>query len=180
MTKNYSLWSMLVLVALILAGCAWGEQPDWDSEGDTLVLSSFWEGEISSNFVYYFAFDPDGDPLTGPNTDPADWEESQKYYVVKWERSNFYLQKPGERETFFYDGWVEGNEIRIELSLEEMGNPGVVDIMVVSTDLGGNLKDYLERYFSVYTDRPYTPREDFLSDEEEPSANLSRVEVEIR
>lgn len=177
--KIRALWSTLALVALILAGCAWGEQPDWSSEGDSLRLSSFWEGEVSSEFVYYFAFDPDGDPLTGPESDPADWE-SGDYYIVRWERSNFYLRKPGEGEFTFYDGEVDGDEIWLELSLEEMGNPEVVDIMVVSTDLGGNFKDSLDRYFSVYADQDFVSRDDPLSDVEEPSANLERVEVEIQ
>ena len=113
-------------------GCARGEQPDWGEGGKNLYITTTWQ-EISPSYVYYVAISTDSGLI--PDSDPDRWNE---FYVVKWEDHNFFLRKPGGSFSYFSSPSVSGQEMRVTLSLtDDLGDPNIIRVMVVSTDKGG-------------------------------------------
>ncbi len=139
---------LLVAVVLLAVGCARGEQYPWDEEGRNLRITTTWQ-EISPSYAYYIAISTD--PVNVPSRDPASWD---RFYVVKWEDHNFFFKKPYENYRLFSSSSPSGGEMVATLSLvDDLGNPDTIWVMVVSTDKGGNVEDYLDEGAVVF--RPY-------------------------
>ena len=129
---------LLVVVALLAVGCARGEQYPWDEEGRNLRITTTWR-EISPSYIYYIAISTD--PVEAPSHDPVSWD---RFYVVRWEDHNFFFKKPYENYRLFSSSSPSGGEMVVTLSLvDDLGNPDILRVMVVSTDRGGNVEDYL-------------------------------------
>jgi hypothetical protein len=72
--KSLPILILAVLVtSIIVAGCARGDQPSWGEIGKTMTVQGIMRGLASSQFIYYFVFDTDGNILTGPKADPNTW-----------------------------------------------------------------------------------------------------------
>ncbi len=172
--------SLLILasVALIVAGCAHGEQPSWGEGAKSVIITVTTQGEISTSMEYFIALDTDGNLLTGPGDDPTQWNT---FYRLRWANGNFYFRKPGESEQFFTNSSVAGNTITVEVDMDDLGDPSLLDIMVVTTDRGGNLVDALANYFTVRLgSQSYVSRSDASSEVSNPQGDIVRVEVEVK
>ncbi|BER93327.1 hypothetical protein [Atrimonas thermophila] len=173
-------WSLLLLLLLGMSlgimGCARGEQPSWEEEGGELIISAIFASSPPLDYVYYFAIDTDENVLTGPSSNPDEWAN---YFIFRMEKGNFYQREPEGLDQFFTGGTVTDNAVQITVPLEELGEPEIVDIMVVVTDSAGNTVDNLSRYFSM---RPGLQR--FYSysrtDASGGEVDLLRVEVEVK
>lgn len=167
---------LLVVVALLAVGCARGEQPDWGEGGKNLYITTTWQ-EISSSYVYYVAISTDSGLI--PDSDPDRWNE---FYVVKWEDHNFFLRKPGGSFSYFSSPSVSGQEMRVTLSLtDDLGDPNIIRVMVVSTDKGGNVEDFLDEVatFRLKQQSSEPPIYDLAGDAD-AAANLLSLKIEVR
>ena len=167
---------LLVVVALLAVGCARGEQPDWGEGGKNLYITTTWQ-EISSSYVYYVAISTDSGLI--PDSDPDRWNE---FYVVKWEDHNFFLRKPGGSFSYFSSPSVSGQEMRVTLSLtDDLGDPNIIRVMVVSTDKGGNVKDSLDEVatFRLKQQSSDPPIYDLAGDAD-AAADLLSLKIEVR
>ncbi|MCD6156677.1 MAG: hypothetical protein J7J32_06540 [Candidatus Atribacteria bacterium] len=170
------LFVLLFSTSLGIMGCARGEQPSWEEEKGELVISAIFASPPPSDYIYYFAIDVDENVLTGPSSDPNEWAN---YFTFRMENNNFYQREPGGVDQFFTGGNVTDDTVQISISLEDLGEPEIIDIMVVVTDSAGNTVDNLSRYFSM---RPGLQR--FYSysrtDSSGGEVDLLRVEVEVK
>ena len=167
---------LLVVVALLAVGCARGEQYPWDEEGRNLRITTTWQ-EISPSYVYYVAISTDSGLI--PDSDPDRWNE---FYVVKWEDHNFFLRKPGGSFSYFSSPSVSGQEMVVTLSLvDDLGNPDIIRVMVVSTDKGGNVKDSLDEVatFRLKQQSSEPPIYDLAGDAD-AAADLLSLKIEVR
>lgn len=131
---------LIIVVALLAVGCARGEQYPWDEEGRNLRITTTWR-EISPSYIYYVAISTD--PVEAPSHDPVSWD---RFYVVKWEDHNFFFKKPYENYRSLSSSSLSEREMVVTLSLvDDLGNPDILRVMVVSTDRGGNVEDDLDR-----------------------------------
>ena len=162
---------LLVVVALLVVGCARGEQPPWE-EGKNLYITTTWQ-EISSSYIYYIVISADS---VAPSTDPRSWNS---FYVVKWEDHNFFLRKPGESTfSYFSSPSVSDQEMRVTLSLiDVLDDPAILRIMVVSTDRGGNVEDSLDKGAVIF--RPRDESSKSWSDDDDTGGLLS-LKIEVR
>ncbi|HSV31159.1 MAG TPA: hypothetical protein VLH40_03940 [Atribacteraceae bacterium] len=178
---SIALLAVALAVVLAVAGCARGEQPPWGDPGDSLILDAFFEAAVDPDFIYWFAVDTDGDPLSGPDTDPRTWP-GRGFYVVRFEDNQFFLTRPDGREEFFREGAViDLAQLRITLSLADLENPADIQVMVVVTDWGGSPESYLREFRNLRTATDFFPRPwtDIAGDPGEPASSLSRVEPRI-
>lgn len=170
------LFALLSSIGLGVMGCARGEQPSWEEGKGELIISAIFASPPPPDHTYYFVIDTDENVLTGPSSDPNEWAN---YFIFRMENSNFYQREPGGVDQFFTGGNVTGNAVQITVSLEDLGEPEIIDIMVVVTDSAGNAVDNLSRYFSM---RPGLQR--FYSysrtDTSGGEVDLLRVEVEVK
>lgn len=168
---------VLGCLVLLVAGCARGEQPTWGvSRGVVITLTV--RGSVDPGVRYFVAIDTDGNVLTGPDSDPAKWGS---FYVLWWADNNFYFRDKNGEERFFTGGTVSGSTVKMEIELSQLGDPSTLEIMVVTTDRGGNVLDSLGNYFTVRLgSQSYTFREDSPFDTEKASGDILRVEVEVR
>ncbi len=167
---------LLVVVALLAVGCARGEQPDWGEGGKNLYITTTWQ-EISSSYVYYVAISTDSGLI--PDSDPDRWNE---FYVVKWEDHNFFLRKPGGSFSYFSSPSVSGQEMRVTLSLtDDLGDPNIIRVMVVSTDKGRNVEDFLDEVatFRLKQQSSEPPIYDLAGDAD-AAADLLSLKIEVR
>ncbi|NLY06169.1 hypothetical protein [Candidatus Sordicultor fermentans] len=167
---------LLVVVALLAVGCARGEQPDWGEGGKNLYITTTWQ-EISPSYVYYVAISTDSGLI--PDSDPDRWNE---FYVVKWEDHNFFLRKPGGSFSYFSSPSVSGQEMVVTLSLvDDLGNPDIIRVMVVSTDKGGNVEDFLDEVatFRLKQQSSEPPIYDLAGDAD-AAADLLSLKIEVR
>lgn len=178
MKKSSNFFLFLGFVVILVAGCAWGEQPSWGAKSK-IVLTLTFRGTISSDVKYFVALDTDGNVLTGPKGDPTDWGD---FYVLWWTDNNFYFQDPGGSGQFFSGGNVSGEVIKMEVDLAQLGDPTTLEVMAVTTDRGGNILDALGNYFTVrLSSQSYVYREDDVSlDIDNASADLRKIEIEVR
>ena len=79
---------LVIIVGCIASGCARGDQPSWGEIGKTMTVRGVMKGLVSSQYIYYFVFDPDGNILTGPKDNPNTWDN---YYVARYDGGNFCL-----------------------------------------------------------------------------------------
>ena len=167
---------LLVVVALLAVGCARGEQPDWGEGGKNLYITTTWQ-EISSSYVYYVAISTDSGLI--PDSDPDRWNE---FYVVKWEDHNFFLRKPGGSFSYFSSPSVSGQEMRVTLSLtDDLGDPNIIRVMVVSTDKGGNVEDFLDEGAALFRPREQSIKPwDDKSGDADAAADLLSLKIEVR
>ena len=166
---------LLVVVALLAVGCARGEQPDWGEGGKNLYITTTWQ-EISSSYIYYIVISADS---VAPSTDPRSWNS---FYVVKWEDHNFFLRKPGGSFSYFSSPSVSGQEMRVTLSLtDDLGDPNIIRVMVVSTDKGGNVEDFLDEVatFRLKQQSSEPPIYDLAGDAD-AAADLLSLKIEVR
>ena len=69
----------------------------------------------------------------------------------------------------------------MEINLAQLGEPSTLEVMVVTTDRGGNVLDALGNYFTVRLgSQSYVYREDTPFDTGNASGDILRVEVEVR
>ena len=168
---------LIIVVALLVVGCARGDQYPWDEEGKNLRITTTWQ-EISPSYAYYIAISTD--PVDVPSRDPASWD---RFYVVKWEDHNFFFKKPYENYRLFSSSSPSGGEMVATLSLvDDLGNPDTIWVMVVSTDKGGNVEDYLDEGAVVF--RPYQQSSKPLiydpSEDADRVADLLSLKIEVR
>lgn len=170
------LFALLFSISLGVMGCARGEQPSWEEGKGELTISATFASSPPPDYIYYFAIDADENVLTGPSSDPDEWAD---YFIFRMENSNFYQCEPGGVDQFFTGGNVTGNAVQITVPLEDLGEPEIIDIMVVVTDSAGNIVDNLSRYFSM---RPGLQRFFTYSrtDASGGEVDLLRVEVEVK
>src|SRR5690554_3479333 len=90
----------ILAISIIAVGCARGDQPSWGEIGKTMIVRGIMKGLASSQYIYYFVFDTDGNILTGPKADPNTWDN---YYVARYDGGNFYLKKPDGTQIFIND-----------------------------------------------------------------------------
>jgi len=175
--RKSKVFVILGLLAFLAAGCARGEQPHWGvSKGVVITLTM--RGNIDSGVRYLVALDTDGNIITGPDEDPADWSG---FYVFRWADSNFYFQDKTGQEQFFSGGTLSGSTLKMEIDLAQLGEPSTLEVMVVTTDRGGNVLDALGNYFTVRLgSQSYVYREDTPFDTGNASGDILRVEVEVR
>jgi len=167
---------LLVVVALLAVGCARGEQPDWGEGGKNLYITTTWQ-EISPSYVYYVAISTDSGLI--PDSDPDRWNE---FYVVKWEDHNFFLRKPGGSFSYFSSPSVSGQEMRVTLYLtDDLGDPNIIRVMVVSTDKGGNVEDCLDEVatFRLKQQSSEPPIYD-IAEKADAAADLLSLKIEVR
>ncbi|MGQ9472960.1 MAG: hypothetical protein ACUVQZ_05475 [Candidatus Caldatribacteriaceae bacterium] len=177
MKEGGKFFLLLGFVMILVAGCAWGKQPSWGAKGKIILTLTF-RGTISSDVKYFVALDTDDNVLTGPKSDPNEWNN---FYVLWWIDNNFYFQSPGESEQFFFGGNISGEVMEMEVDLSQLRDPTTLEIMVVTTDRGGNILDALGNYFTVRLgSQSYVYREDASLDVDDASADLRKVEVEVQ
>ncbi len=171
---------LVFLLIIFIAGCAWGEQPPWDEGGDVLELRAFMRAQVRDDFVYHFAVDTDGNPLTGPGINPAVWEG---YWVVEWENGSFFITDPEGNRVFFFEGEIVNlTDVVIRFDLEEIGEPREIQVMVVVTDRTGSLESAMETFRNINTRTDFVPRvfNDIRVEAiAEPSSTIDRVEGRI-
>ncbi|NSW76173.1 MAG: hypothetical protein HPY68_05255 [Candidatus Atribacteria bacterium] len=168
---------ILGLLVFFVSGCARGEQPTWGT-GSEIVITLTMRGNVDSGVEYLVALDTDGNVLTGPKKDPAEWSG---FYVLRWAGNNFYLRNPNGEERFFSGGSVSGSIMKMDVDLSDLGKPSTLDVMVVTTDKGGNILDSLGNYFTVRLgSQSYVSREDASADTGNASSDILRVEIEVR
>ncbi|MEN3186975.1 MAG: hypothetical protein ABDK94_04920 [Atribacterota bacterium] len=168
---------VLGFLILFVAGCARGEQPTWGT-GSEIRITLTLRGNVDSDVEYLVALDPDGNVLTGPGKDPLEW---RGFYVLHRAGNNFYFRSPNGEERFFSGGSVSGAIMKMDVDLSDLGKPSTLEVMVVTTDKGGNVLDTLENYFTVRLgSQSYVFREDTPLDAGNASGDILKVEIEVR
>ncbi len=102
--------------------------------------------------------------------------------MVKWEDHNFFLRKPGGSFSYFSSPSVSGQEMRVTLSLtDDLGDPNIIRVMVVSTDKGGNVEDFLDEVatFRLKQQSSEPPIYDLAGDAD-AAADLLSLKIEVR
>ncbi|MGC8778108.1 MAG: hypothetical protein ACP5Q4_05470 [Candidatus Caldatribacteriaceae bacterium] len=175
--ERIKLFVVLGLLVFLVAGCARGEQPSWGTSG-SIVITLTMRGDVDSSVKYFVALDTDGNVLTGPGDDPAEWSG---FYVLRWAEGNFYFQNRSGEEQFFSGGSVSGATIKMEVNLSDLGKPSTLEVMVATTDRGGNVLDALGNYFTVrLNSQSYVYREETSSDTSNAAGDIRKVEIEVR
>jgi len=174
----FFLFSFILVFSLIIGGCARGDQPSWGEIGKTMTVRAIMKGMVSTGYIYYFAFDTDGNILTGPSNDPSTWD---KYYVARYESGNFYLKKPDGTQTFINDANAQNTTVSMSINLEELNNPKSIEFMAVTTDIQGNVLDSMLNYrpLNIQYQR-FFPFTDTTGEISEAGADISRIEVEVQ
>ncbi|QPM67705.1 hypothetical protein [Atribacter laminatus] len=175
---------LFILILAVLAlnimttGCARGDQPSWGEIGKTLTVRGVMKGLASSQYIYYFVFDTDGNILTGPKADPNTWD---KYYVARYDGGNFYLKKPDGTQIFINDANTIDTTVTMTINLEELNSPNSIEFMAVTTDIQGNVLDSLSNYrvLKIQYQRFFSFT-DTTGETSEAGADISRVEVEVQ
>jgi len=100
---------------------------------------------------------------------------------VKWEDHNFFLRKPGGSFSYFSSPSVSGQEMRVTLSLtDDLGDPNIIRVMVVSTDKGGNVEDYMDRAV-IFRPREQSSKSwNYSSGGVDAAADLLSLKIEVR
>uniref|UniRef100_A0A7V4TGT9 Uncharacterized protein n=1 Tax=Candidatus Caldatribacterium saccharofermentans TaxID=1454753 RepID=A0A7V4TGT9_9BACT len=167
----------LVLLGLLFAGCAFGEQPQWGEAGKTVTFRITCKGNLDPNLVYRVAIDTDGNALTGPSGDPGEWTG---LYVLEWRNGTPWLLHPDGTRTYVSAGNFSGQTAEATVNLEDLGNPGQLEVMVAVEDGGGNIIDALRTFFTVRLKyQRFVERSDEEGDAKDPSGDLLRVSVEV-
>lgn len=162
---------------LLLSGCAAGEQPSWGEAGKSITFRVTCQENLDPNLTYRIAIDTDGNVLTGPSKDPADW---QGLYVLEWKSGSAWLSLPSGASNYVLDSTFSGTTAEATVSLEALGSPDQVDVMVVVEDGGGNVLDTLSSFFTVRLKyQRFVSKSDSLGDTDNPSADLAQVVVEV-
>jgi len=105
----------------------------------------------SSDGMYYIVMDADGNPVDGPGDDISLWEDD--FYYVKLDGMGFsFAQVKDDFESIFDGGSFSGNKIQVTIALSDLEYPNSIDINVITTDSDNNTYDYLDPYFTIYTD----------------------------
>lgn len=175
MRVRYLLLSFLA-GCLLLSGCAAGEQPSWGEAGKSITFRVTCREALDPSFVYRIAIDTDGNVLTGPSKDPADW---QGLYVVEWKNGNAWLSLPSGASKYILESSF-GTTAEATVSLEDLGSPDQVEVMVVVEDSGGNVLDTLSSFFTVRLKyQRFVSKSDSSGDTDNPKADLTQVSVEV-
>ena len=140
-----------------VSGCArWPDGPEpGPGPGETdyqLEITVEVAGVINDDDgAYYIVLDADGNTATGPTGDILPWEDS--YYYIKLENDFFYFAKP-EENFEYYTGDISDDRksFQVTIDLSDLEDPNSIDINVVTTDSNNNTYDYLDSYFTVYTE----------------------------
>ena len=181
MRRNSYLF-IIILILLIgcsmVTGCARGDQPSWGEIGKTMTVRGVMKGLVSSQYIYYFVFDPDGNILTGPKDNPNTWDN---YYVARYDGGNFYLKKPNGTQTFINDASANDTTVTMTINLEELNSPSSIEFMAVTTDIQGNVLDSLSNYkvLKIQYQRFFSFN-DTTGEPGESGADISRIEVEVQ
>ena len=138
-----------------VSGCArWpngpGPGPGTDYQLEITVEVA---GTIDSyDGIYYIVLDADGNSATGPGYDILLWDD--RFYYVKLENGffSFAQKEEGSSELYLSDSLISGNKIQVTIALSDVGAPNSIDVNVLTTDSDNNTYDYLDPYFTIYTD----------------------------
>lgn len=169
--------SVLFLCAALCAGCAWGEQPQWGEAGKAVTFRVACKGMLDPGLVYRIAIDTDGNVLTGPSGDPGEWKN---VYILEWRNGNAFLVAPDGTRTYLAEGSFSGQTLEAQVSLETLGNPDEMELMVLVEDGGGNVVDRLPTFFTVRLRyQQSVSRSDGEGDASTPSGDILRVSVEV-
>lgn len=175
--ERIRLFVVLGLSIFLVAGCARGEQPTWGTSG-SIVITLTMRADVDSSVKYFVALDTDGNVLTGPGNDPAEWSG---FYVLRWTDGNFYFRNKNGEERFFSGGSVSGVTLKMDVDLSDLDKPSMLEVMVATTDKGGNVLDALGNYFTVrLNSQSYVYREDASSDTSNAAGDIRKVEIEVR
>ena len=168
----------ILAISIIAVGCARGDQPSWGEIGKTMTVRGIMKGLASSQYIYYFVFDTDGNILTGPKADPNTWDN---YYVARYDGGNFYLKKPDGTQIFINDASATDVTVTMTINLEDLNSPSSIEFMAVTTDIQGNVLDSLSNYrvLKIQYQRFFSFT-DTTGETSESGADISRIEVEVQ
>lgn len=168
---------VLFLCGILCAGCAWGEQPQWGETGKAVTFRMTCKGELDPEFTYRIAIDTDGDALTGPSSNPREWNN---VYILEWRNGNAFLLSLSGTRTYLLESSFFGQTAEAKISLEALGSPEQLEVMALVEDSGGNILDRLRTFFTI---RLKYQQSVFRSDEEgdasNPSGDILRLSVEV-
>jgi hypothetical protein len=168
----------ILAISIIAVGCARGDQPSWGEIGKTMTVRGIMKGLASSQYIYYFVFDTDGNILTGPKADPNTWDN---YYVARYDGGNFYLKKPDGTQIFINDASATDVTVTMTINLEDLNSPNSIEFMAVTTDIQGNVLDSLRNYEVLNIQyRRFFSFTDTTGETSESGADISRIEVEVQ
>ncbi len=168
---------VLFLCGVLCAGCARGEQPQWGETGRAVTFRITCRGELDPELTYRIAIDTDGDALTGPSSNPSEWNN---LYVLEWRNGNAFLLAPGGTRTYLLESSFSGQNAEAKIGLETLGSPEQLEVMALVEDSGGNILERLRTFFTIRLKyQQLVSRSDEEGDASNPSADILRVSVEV-
>ncbi|HBY56754.1 MAG TPA: hypothetical protein DEG96_02655 [Candidatus Atribacteria bacterium] len=178
------IWSLLILlgIAVAVSGCArWpdGPGPGPGKPAYQLKITVEVKGEINTDDgIYYIALDTDENSADGPDYNVEDWEND--FYYVKFDSTGVYFSRveEGSASISLTDSSSSEKTLQVTIAVSDLGSPSSIDINVLTTDPGNNTYDYLEPYFTIYTDLGSSMNKpDSRSDSGEGGADFDIVKV---
>jgi hypothetical protein len=152
--KKVIIFLLMTGIMVIISGCVrWPNGPG-PGPGTEYQLKITIEvaGEIDSySGIYYIVLDADEESIDGPGDDLFFWDDD--FYYINLENDFFYFAQveEGSPELDLTDYLFSENELQVTIALSDLGNPGSIDINVITTDADNNTYDYLDGYFTINT-----------------------------
>ncbi len=169
----------VIFVIFFINGCArWPDGPGGVEQKLLVIRVDINEnGEINTeNGNYYIVFDTKEDALLPPPKDIDDWEEG--YYYIKLDNYGLCFGQWGISPCQYTSVNVEGEKyFRINLDLDELGNPEKIFMNVITTNNDDETYDYMDNSPELTIDTSWTDYNKIVDDFSSDSAGVPDFDI---